>query len=295
MKQAILITAYKDMDHLLDLANFFDKDFSFYVHLDRKSNIKEEEITSLRQIENVRFVEKKYSVNWGGLNHLKAILFLATVALRDKENYYFHLISGSDFPIKTVRQFKEFFRKNQEKEFINFFEVPFAGWADNGGMDRLVYYNFYDFWNFKITRERYRIKRLLSIQKKFGLKRALSSKMPKLYGGSTWWSLSRNFLQYLIDFEKQNSYVLNRFKYTFCSEELYIQTVLFNSPFKTRVENNSLRHIEWVPRNGNNPAILDETDLEKLIQSDAFFARKFEKPTSQELLNRIKSFLNDRT
>jgi hypothetical protein len=41
----------------------------------------------------------KSIVNWGSVEHLEAILFLAKKAFEDKENGYFHLIKGQDFSI----------------------------------------------------------------------------------------------------------------------------------------------------------------------------------------------------
>lgn len=37
MKQAILITAYKNYHHLEEIIAFFDDDFEIYIHIDRKS------------------------------------------------------------------------------------------------------------------------------------------------------------------------------------------------------------------------------------------------------------------
>ncbi|MNL43127.1 Core-2/I-Branching enzyme [compost metagenome] len=158
-------------------------------------------------------------------------------------------------------------------------------------MDRIEYYNFYDLLNAKNSKQNARIKRFVRIQKRLGIKRKIPAKMPKLYCGSTWWSLSRDCVGYVIDFTKTNNFVLNRFKHTLCSEEFYFQTVIMNSAFAKKVTNNNLRHIDWIARNGNNPAILDATDYDKLVQTDALFARKFEYPMSIELLGKIKSLL----
>ncbi|WP_426483870.1 beta-1,6-N-acetylglucosaminyltransferase [Flavobacterium sp. 2] len=290
MKQAILITAYKNYHHLEEIIRFFDEDFELYIHIDKKSNISDAELLNLRNYDVVKLVEQKYKVNWGGFNHLKSILFLSEQALKNKENKYFHLISGHDFPIKKIEYFKEFFKKN-DREYIDYFSIPRIGAANNGYLDRFEYYNFYDLLDAKKPNENYRIKRIIRIQKKLGFKRKTSSKMPKLYGGSTWWSLSRDCLDYVITFSNKNKFVLNRFKHTLCSEEFYFQTVIVNSPFVDKVANESLRHIDWVARNGNNPAVLDETDYDKLTQSSAVFARKFDYPFSTGLFNKIKSFL----
>jgi hypothetical protein len=290
MKQAILITAYKNYHHLEEIIQCFDANFELYIHLDKKSKISDIELVNLRKYDTVKLLEQKYKVNWGGFNHLKSILYLTEQALKNPDNGYFHLITGHDFPIKKLSYFVDFFMNNNN-EYIDYWNIPKIGGADNGNMDRIEYYNFYDILDFKSHKQSEKIKLAIRVQKRLGLKRAISSKMPKLYGGSTYWSLSRECVSYVIEFTQENKFVLNRFKYTLCSEEFYFQTVILNSYFATKVVNNNLRHIDWVTRNGNNPAVLDETDFEKLMGSNAVFARKFDYPQSIGLLNKIKTLL----
>ena len=290
MKQAILITAYKNYHHLEGIINFFDTNFEIYIHIDKKSVISNMELNNLKSYETVKLVVKKYKVNWGGFNHLKSILYLIEEALKNDNIGYFHLISGHDFPTKKKAYFLDFFN-NTDKEYLEYCNIPNVGAADNGNMDRIKYYNFYDVWNSKVPRESEMIRRCIKIQKRLCLERNVSSKMPKLYAGSTWWSLSRNCISYVMDFTEKNNFFLNRFKYTLCSEEFYFQTIIMNSDFSNKVTNDNLRHIDWKTRNGNNPAILDESDFEKLRQTNAIFARKFDYPQSIDLLNKIKLLL----
>ena len=292
MKQAILITAYKNYHHLEEIIKFFDDNFELYIHIDKKSKISDIELDNLKKYDTVKLVSQKYKVNWGGFNHLKSILYLIEQALKNPQNQYFHLISGHDYPIKKLSYFVEFF-KNKKAEYINYFEVPRLGGADNGGMDRIEYYSFYDLLNAKIPGQNKLIRYLINIQKKLGFKRSISSKMPKLYSGSTWWSLSRVCLNYVTEYTKSNKFVLNRFRFTLCSEEFYFQTVIMNSNFSSKVVNNSLRHIDWFARNGNNPAVLDETDYEKVVKTDAVFARKFEYPLSNGIMKKIKNLVSE--
>jgi hypothetical protein len=291
MQQAILITAYKNYHHLEEIFKVFGAEFGIYIHIDKKSNLSFEEMRVLTSYPQVKLVSQKYKVNWGGLNHLKSIIFLAEEALKSKETSYFHLISGHDYPIKPATEFVAFFKKNSDSEYMDHFKVPKLGWANNGGMDRIEYYNFYDLLNGKKPKQKGLIKRLIRIQKKLGFKRSISSKIPSLYGGSTWWSLSRACLDYVVTFTKNNKNVFNRFKHTLCSEEFYFSTIVMNSPFAEKVANTNLRYIDWVARNGNNPAILDNTDLDKLLNANSFFARKFEYPQSKELLTRLQNKL----
>jgi hypothetical protein len=291
MTQAILITAYKNYHHLEEIITFFDDDFEIYIHIDRKSIITKQELLRLEQYDIVKLISQKYKVNWGGFNHLRSIVYLSEMALKNPQNYYFHLISGHDFPIKKVSDFKKFFR-NTDKEFIDCFEVPFSGWGTTGGLDRLEYYNLYDLFNWKIAFQKRIIKKIIHWQKKVGFKRKMPLNITKFYGGSTWWSLSRACLNYVVVYSKQNKNVFTRFKHTFCSEEFYFQTVLMNSSFKSKICIDNLRYIDWSNRNGNNPSVLDETDFEKICHSNSFFARRFEYPMALKIRNKIKNFLN---
>ncbi len=285
MKQAILITAFKNFDQLSEIAKFFDEDFSVYIHIDKKGGALASDLTKLEGLSNVVLVGQKYKVNWGGRNHLRCILFLISEALKDKNIQYFHLITGQDFPIKSKEAFKEFFNKNKEKDFLEHFTMPAACW-NQGGMDRIEYYNLYDALDAKKSIST--ILKVLNIQKKFGLKRRLSKKLPTLYGGSTYWSLSRTTTNYINDYNGKNPSLLKRLKHTFCAEEIYMQTVVMNSELKDRAISNNLRFILWEEKHGSNPGVLDEMDFNAILESDAFFARKFDTPVSESLLQKLK-------
>ncbi|WP_274475887.1 beta-1,6-N-acetylglucosaminyltransferase [Mangrovimonas aestuarii] len=285
MKQAILITAYKNLHHLKDIILFFDdEDFELFIHIDKKSVLSVSEIEKLRAYKHVTLISRKYKVNWGGVNHLKCILHLSQQALNNGELKYFHLISGHDFPIKTLQEFKDFAVKNVGNSYISNFTLPTHHWFD-GGLNRLEYYNFYDLLDGK--KRRGTIFKLVRYQKKIGFKRPISKKMPQLYGGETWWSLSREALQYVVDYTLEKPRLLKRFRHTFCSEEMYFQTVVMNSVYSKKVVNHSLRYIDWNSRNGNDPANLDTTDFDTIIKSDCLFARKFEFPVSQDLKEKL--------
>lgn len=280
MKQALLITAYKNFNHLHDLSSFFDDDFELYIHIDKKSVVPEGVLNSIRERTNVKLVSREYKVNWGGLNHLRCILHLAEEAYKNPAIDYFHLISGHDFPIKSLPEIKAFVFNNKQHSFISHFKLPSVHWFD-GGLSRLKYYNFYDVLDGK--RHRNYIFKLVALQKKLGIKRRLSSKLPKLYGGETWWSLSREALGYVLDYTVQHPELLNRMKHTFCSEEMYVQTVLLNSPLKSTIVSKSLSFIDWTNKHGNFPANLVLEDQSRLLESDKLFARKFEYPQSEPL------------
>lgn len=289
MKQAILVTAYTNIEHLNFLTDSLSEEYIYYIHIDKKSNIGKREIKKLSEKENVALISQKYNVTWGGINHLKAILFLLQNALKDTTFAYFHLITGHDYPIKKPSEITSFLEKNRGKEFLEYNKLPYNRW-ENGGYDRLLYYNMYDCFNARKGWKNILIKKFISIQRHLGLKRKFPKDFPQdLYGGSTYWTLSRECIEYVFDYMKKNPWFLRRFKYTFCSEEFFFQTLILNSPFRESAVNNSKRFIVWEERNGNFPANLDVTDYDDILKSDAFFARKFEPGVSDALIDKLKN------
>lgn len=285
--QAILITAYKNYNHLEDLISFFDGHFNIYIHIDKKSCIAKEDIQKLASTKRVAYVSQEYKINWGGLNHLKAILSLASKAIENIENSHFHLITGHDYPIVTLDEFHDFVKTNHDRDFLEYFKLPFSEWPEDG-MDRLSRYNMYDLIDGRTGINERLIKGFSKLQKKVGFKRSFSKDFPSLYGGSTYWSLKRESIQYIFQYMKEHPKFLNRFRYSFCSEEMFFQTILLNSPVKPKIVNNNMRFIIWEERNGNFPANLDCSDYENIKTSNALFARKFEYPVSIDILNKIK-------
>lgn len=292
MKQAILINTHKDIDKLKELIDFFDDDFSFYIHIDRKVQLTEKEIEQLKNTQSVKFISRKYSINWGGRNFTKSILLLSKEVIKDKDIEYIHLISGQDYPIKTPKEIKNILTKNRGAEFLVNFELPSKKWAlENGGMDRIDYYNFYDLLNARVKIEKIIIRTLTIVQKKLNLFKRSRKCLPKLYGGSSWWTLTRPCLEYVINYSEDNPSYLKRFMYTLSSDEIFFQTIIMNSPFAKNVINKDLRYVDWNMRNGSRPAFLDESDYDNIVSSENIFARKFDPKISGKLLHLLNKKL----
>lgn len=281
MKQAILIIGYKSIDNIMRIIDYFDDNFQFYIHIDKKSNA---DLTPLYTIKNKAInIYKEYKVYWGGVSIIKVSLFLVKKALEDKNNIYFHLISDQDFPTKPVTHF--FKLAEEGKNYLVYEKLPRKIWDGNGGLDRIYYYHFYDNFNAR----KYGIGRLLRflvyLQKLCGIKRSYSSNLPKLYGGSNWWSLTREVLQYVINVSENDSF-LKRMNYTLASDEIFFQTILVNSKYLKSISNKNLRYVDWELRNGSSPAFLDISDYNKIILSEKIFARKFNN-ISEALLEKL--------
>lgn len=286
MKQAILILGYQDINNIIRIIHYFDDCFEFYIHIDKKSKA---DLSRLYTIKNKSInIYRKYVVNWGGIFFMKVALFLVKKALENDSNKYFHLISEQDFPIKPLHYFYDLAKEN--KNYLVFEKLPKKVWDGNGGLDRIHYYHFNDFFNARKYGRGKLLKLLIHLQKTLKIKRSYGEHLPQLYGGSMWWSLTREVLQYVIKESENNSFLKNRLNYTLLPDEIYFQTILVNSPYLKNIINDNLRYIDWTYRGGSRPAFLDMSDYNKLITSNKIFARKFNE-NSQVLINKLNEII----
>lgn len=289
----MLLVAFKDLEQVLEYTELMGEDFYFYIHIDKKSNISEERINRLRSKNNVKYIGQKFKSNWGGKGLIDVLLFLAKIALKDKEVKYIHTASESDLPLQSPNYIKDFFLKNEGKQFLDIFRLPDKRWP-NGGLDRYNLFNFYDEFDAKTKIGFKIIMVLLKIQKLVGVNRNIIKKCPPLYGGSIWGSLSVEAMDYCIKYVNNHPIFWESLKYTFAPEEIIFQTILMQSPFRDNIINDNLFYIDWNFRNGNSPAHLDLSDFDKLKASNKLFARKIYSPVSDSLKIELKKYLNSK-
>lgn len=284
MHHALLVTAYKNLHHLEKMMDALDSRFQFYIQFDKNSPFSYEDGVRVRAWENTRAVtfNRDLAINWAGFHHLLAMLQLLERSLDNKDAQVFHMVSGQDFPIKSADEIVKFFANNSETQFMENFAMPAGHWTE-GGMHRVQYWHFYDWFNNKKPVGHFMNRAVGKIQRTFRIKRKWSQFLPALHGGGSWWSITRPCAEYIVKFARMNPDLLHRLKYTLCPEEIYFQTVVMNSQFAKQVVSDHKRYIDWESRNGNSPANLDQSDFEKLMSSEKVFARKFEYPVSKEL------------
>ena len=286
MKQAILILAHKKFEHLESIVRSFDEDFEIYIHVDKKMKIPQVVYKQLISYPQVKLLIQRYKIYWGGLNIVKATLLLCKEALKSNEIGYMHVISGGDSVVKNIGYLKTFFEQNKHTEFLENFCLPTPRW-EGGGLNRLEYYYFNNQFDVRTTKGSNLCNKLLKWQKKLHIKRKISFE-GNIYGGSNWWSLSWECVQYVVNYTETKSELFKRLRFTLISDEIYFQTVIMNSRFAKDVVNDNLRYIVWQYRNGNRPANLDIQDLKPMLRSNKIFARKIEFPYAFELINKLQ-------
>lgn len=280
MKIAYLILAHNTPNHLRRLISALSSDScSFFIHVDKKSSV--DDFESIKG-KNIYFTQKRVPVFWGDFSQVEAILILIQAALTHRYGFdRFVLLSGADYPLRTVSYIENFFRNNRDKEFINLVAMP----SEVAGkpISRLVSYKFRpgETRISKFTRKMLIRAGILPVKRDY--KAYLRDFAP--YGGSTWWALSREACDFILIFVSNERKVVNFFKNTICPDESFFQTILGNSHFRTRIAR-SLTYSDW-SAGESNPAYITENHLAFLKSTLLFppdnvygggemlFARKF--------------------
>ena len=279
MKLAHLILAHRDPELLERLVRTLQhENADIFIQLDKKANIGD--FKYIENIGNTRFISNRVNVGWCCYSTIDATLkgFEEILLLK---NVYSHinLMSGQDYPLKPVELIQEHFFANPDTTFMHTASIADNEWDD--GKARFTKYSFGDF----------------NIPGKYQLQAFVNAILPprrlpnglKPYGRSQWLTITPVCAQYVIDYLKNNPRVKRYFETVWAVDEVFFQTILVNSPYKDTLVNYNLRYIELDA--GKRPINYTMADADKLTQTEALFARKFDKAVSTEVLDYIDSII----
>lgn len=275
MRIACLLMAHKNPLQIERLLKKFEHDgFDFYIHLDKKVDIKN--FNHLARLDRVHFIKNRVKVRWASYSFVHAILSSIDEIFATGISYQFiSVMSGQDYPLKPVSQIYHTLKQNQDRNFICFEETD--DWWKNV-ISRVTRYHLINF-DFK---GKYKIQSFINAimpDRKFPLPYTL-------YGGpramcmTLNWDCARYVSQFVASHGK-----LRRFSFfTWGPDEFLIPTILMNSPFKDSIINDNFYYIDW-SAGGSNPKTLTEDDFEKLMSSDKLMARKFDTEADTKILD----------
>ncbi len=275
MKLAHLILAHTQPQQLKRLIRSLQHpDADFYVHLDLKTDIGPFVKTITEK--NVVFVKKRVNVRWGAYRMVQATLSGFEEILASGKTYgYVNLLSGQDYPLQKPESLHQFLDLNYPKQYMEFYSIE-EEWQE--AIPRLTQYHLVHF----------------DIPAKFTFEKWLNKllpprKMPEGWiavGRSQWFTITYEAVSYVVGYLRNNSRAVQFFKLTWGVDELIFQTILYNSPFKTEIINDNLRYIDW-SEGKSSPKTLTIADEKALMDSEKFFARKFNADVDESILNHL--------
>lgn len=289
LKHAIMIMAHQNIGQITDLVRYFKEDCYLFIHIDTKSEITAEELDSLRKYEQVKWVGKKFSIHWGGYSILRCEIFLLKKALKECDADYFHLISGQDYPTRSLNRFLTYFEDIEGFNLVHYIHLPNPKWERNT-FSRFQYYYPYD-WVKHGKKSLPLIRKFVDFQKRHSIKRRIPDHFEHIYGGSQWFSICKEAAVKLIDYTRKKPALYRRMWMTFAPEESYIATVLVNTLPRTSIICDNARFIRWHYENGNRPANLGCEHFRYILEKEFIFARKMYGSKSEEIKKLLDRYL----
>jgi hypothetical protein len=281
--QAILILAHKNFPQVKKLALKLNRSFKVYIHFDKKMNITATELSSLAD-HNIQYISE-VEVNWGSWSIGEATVRLMKLALSDPNISYLHVISGQDWITQNVDDLYQRF-ENDTKIYMTYEKASEVKKSGEPIIWWQKYYFNYDQINRRTFFGKFYHRALLLGQtllridkfKKLGIEL-------EIYAGANWVDLPRDAANYCVEYLESHPNLQKMLRTGCFSDEFWMQTILCNSPeYRERIINDHHRYIKWEKQHNSYPAILDEHDLDAILTNDYFFARKFEKEYSHNLI-----------
>lgn len=291
MKHAFLIIAHHQFEILSKMLRILDNNkVDFFILIDKKTGdfprLQLEESCTNSKI----YFTDRMSVYWGGYSQVECTLRLLDAAAKGNYDYY-HLLSGADFPVKSNDYILNYFEQNPPYQYVHFERKT----VQDKYVDRLRYHSFFQDTRHKFLKQVDRVIR--RAERAFGYSRLKNNPIKEFQYGSQWFSITHSFATYILN---QKEWIHDTFKDTLCCDELFVQTLLVNSPFKNEVvpcafDDNyeaCLRAIDWKrgDRKEGHPYIWQNSDYESLIRSPYLFARKFDLSVDSNIIDLLYEY-----
>lgn len=236
------------------------------------------------EVENVRVMLQSNLVTYKGPTMIACTLQAIAILLKESLEWdWFINLSASDYPLVTQDDMLYVF-SNMSKN-LNFIEhTLISGWKLNQRAKPII------------------VDPGLYLSKKSDIawttqRRSLPTSF-KLFTGSAWVMLTRRFVEYCIwGWDNLPRTLLMYYTNFISSPEGYFHTVICNTEeFRNTAISNDLHYIAWDNPPKQHPVKLTMKDFDKMVKSNAPFARKFAKDDpvldkiDKELLGRTNRF-----
>jgi len=279
MKVANIIIAHRNPQQLLRLINQFDSSqFHNFVHIDKRCNISD--YKAVAEHPNVTLITPRGKLVWAGYGFVEQTLAALRMIRADGNYFYANLISGMDFPIRPSSELYQFLVEQYNNGPKEFFEIL--------GLD--VWPGRHRFERFHLTD--------VTIKGRYFTERIINWFVPtrKFWGGlvpygrSAFFTASDKFVDYALNYIDRNPGLIRFLKTTWSPDEFIFNTIVMNSPFRDKINSNSLLHLRYIDWSDGlvSPRVFRENDFERLRQSGMFLARKFDESIDPAILDKLE-------
>lgn len=208
-----------------------------FVHVDKKVDIKPFK-TAVKDLPNVIMLDKRHEVFWGGFSSIVATMELICAALSLEIKFdRIILLQGKDYPLHSPKYIHRFFQLRQKEEFckaknISTSDVPgdymkcCGYWCMDhisGSVCNRVFRKFLAILNTRI-KIKYRQAYFHQDDTKWDV-----------YKGWAQVALTAKCAEYVLGIYDNNEKYNNFMRHRFPPDEIYIHTILYNSPYVSKI------------------------------------------------------------
>lgn len=304
VKNAYLIIAHHNWEQVkLQLKMLDSPNNDFFIHVNEKAKMPEKEALEKATAYSKVYFSDRTKVVWGGYGIFKAATLLlekATEVCAGGGYDYFHLMSGSDLPLKSVGEIDDFLTVNMYlnqsggRYKTNYVDVH-APEANPKMLARVTQYNLcVPFWKNRFNAVEFAARKINRIgyylQKAFRVDRFRRSGQ-KVVHGSGWWIISDELADYILKHREEIERQYSRM--TFSADEFVVQTLVYNSEFKNSVYSAGsplMWEIDWERGDGKgSPHIFTIEDASLLEKSEKLYARKFDIRVDEKIVRYVEN------
>ena len=259
-----------------------------YIHVDQKGV---QIIPSIYKHERVFILPEHINGKWGDYTQIQMVNYLMESAFSDQRVDYYSLHSGCDLLIRPVNELVDFLREKDNYGYYSCTKLP-SKWQYGGGLGRIALK-----WpkKFRVAYKKNSVMRYVRslYGKMYGAGIIKGRKLPEkysYYGGDAWFTISHDCAKDYINFVKNNNEFNELFYDALCSDEIYYVSIFQMCKNNREVwDYNCLRYIDWQERGqelgAGSPNTCDMSFLQEIEQSNAFFARKFDRKHDSEIID----------
>ena len=279
-KHAYCIMAHGNWKQLQMLVNVIDDGRNdIYLHIDAKSLDDYNKSGGVKTKFSGLILTESIDVRWSDISQVDAELLLFKHVIRSGKGYNrIHLISGSDFPLKSQDELHKMFL-NDDREYISFGKDVHLMYR------RLKYYHF-----FVRYRRKWRVvelfRRILLVPQVLFVNRLRKFNLKFAYG-QNWCSLTLPAVRVIIGKMVE---LRPKLKYTTSADEVYKQMIIgSNDIFK--IYNKPVSYACF-SHGCASPKTLTMADYDNIMSSGCLFARKFDVNVDVNVINKLISFVS---
>ena len=286
LRHAYLIMAHGNYPILEKQLRFLDSENAdFFVHMDADT-FPYEQYRHITKKSTVTFLERK-RVYWGDLTQIECELRLLEAAVPGRYDYY-HLLSGTDVPVKSRDYIEAYFAARNGTNFIKFQSPSIS----RRNLDRVRYYYPLQRWNIRRRFLRTALREACLLpQRIVGVDRTRHCPGIVFQKGTNWFDITHTLAEYVL---AQKEEIQRIYRSTCCADEVFLQTLVVNSPFVNTLPECAFandfraccRYIDW---QRGNPYTFGNGDYDELCRTgaDYLFARKFDYTAAPEVVDRL--------